>query len=391
MDKKPAKLILENGQIFNGFSLGYVGDSLGEVCFNTGMTGYQEILTDPSYCQQLIAMTYPHIGNYGTNSTDTESNQIYASGFIVKLGTEDTHWNLGDEVVTNCNWHRNDDIDIYNDSMISKEQKIWGYETNFGSLAAFAVVKIHQLMTKPTHLSWSESCSYGLVFCTAYRMLLSDNGYRIKTGDKVLIWGGAGGLGLSAIQICNLIGAKAIPVVSDEQKGKFLQEKLGVEGYINRSDKSLQFMKEGEHNPVAWRKLQSILKKEFGGPVDVVFEHPGKETMAASIYVLRKGGKVVSCAATSGYDISYDHRYLWMDSKSIIGCHFANPYESMKANDLVITKKINPFVSSVHSFEDTDQALERFVKNSGFGKVVVSVLAKDDDVTSTYNIFGALR
>lgn len=84
MDKKPAKLILENGEIFNGFSLGYVGDSLGEVCFNTGMTGYQEILTDPSYCQQLITMTYPHIGNYGTNDTDTESNQIYASGFIVK-------------------------------------------------------------------------------------------------------------------------------------------------------------------------------------------------------------------------------------------------------------------------------------------------------------------
>ena len=80
----PAKLILENGKIFNGFSLGYVGDSLGEVCFNTGMTGYQEILTDPSYCQQLITMTYPHIGNYGTNKTDTESNQIYASGFIVK-------------------------------------------------------------------------------------------------------------------------------------------------------------------------------------------------------------------------------------------------------------------------------------------------------------------
>ena len=84
MDKKAAKLILENGKIFNGFSLGYVGDSLGEVCFNTGMTGYQEILTDPSYCQQLITMTYPHIGNYGTNETDTESNQIYASGFIVK-------------------------------------------------------------------------------------------------------------------------------------------------------------------------------------------------------------------------------------------------------------------------------------------------------------------
>ena len=84
MSKKPAKLILSNGKIFNGFSLGFIGESMGEVCFNTGMTGYQEILTDPSYCKQLITMTYPHIGNYGTNDEDTESKRIYASGFIVR-------------------------------------------------------------------------------------------------------------------------------------------------------------------------------------------------------------------------------------------------------------------------------------------------------------------
>ena len=84
MNNKPAKLILENGVIFKGYSLGKIGQSSGEVCFNTGMTGYQEILTDPSYCGQLIAMTYPHIGNYGINTFDIESNKIYAKGFIVK-------------------------------------------------------------------------------------------------------------------------------------------------------------------------------------------------------------------------------------------------------------------------------------------------------------------
>ena len=76
MNKNPAKLILENGAIFNGFSLGSIGESLGEVCFNTGMTGYQEILTDPSYCQQLITMTYPHIGNYGVNDDEVESDSV---------------------------------------------------------------------------------------------------------------------------------------------------------------------------------------------------------------------------------------------------------------------------------------------------------------------------
>ena len=81
---KPAKLLLSNGRVFNGYSFGLVGETIGEVCFNTGMTGYQEILTDPSYCGQLITMTYPHIGNYGINSLDVESDKIQASGLIVK-------------------------------------------------------------------------------------------------------------------------------------------------------------------------------------------------------------------------------------------------------------------------------------------------------------------
>ena len=81
---KLTKLVLENGTIFEGKSFGYLGETIGEICFNTGMTGYQEILTDPSYCGQLVTMTQPHIGNYGINLEDIESNKIQASGFIIK-------------------------------------------------------------------------------------------------------------------------------------------------------------------------------------------------------------------------------------------------------------------------------------------------------------------
>ena len=83
-----ATILLENGIYLEGKSLGYIGLTGGELCFNTGMTGYQEILTDPSYCGQIINMTYPHIGNYGVNSKDVESNKIQCSGFIVKHATE---------------------------------------------------------------------------------------------------------------------------------------------------------------------------------------------------------------------------------------------------------------------------------------------------------------
>ena len=78
------QLILEDGSRFNGLKIGSPNMEIGEVCFNTGMTGYQEILTDPSYARQIVTMTAPHIGNYGINNEDVESNKIQASGFVIK-------------------------------------------------------------------------------------------------------------------------------------------------------------------------------------------------------------------------------------------------------------------------------------------------------------------
>ncbi len=83
-----AILLLEDGRVFKGFSFGHIGETTGEVCFNTGMSGYQEILTDPSYCKQIVTMTSPHIGNYGINSEDIESKNIQVSGFVIKEETE---------------------------------------------------------------------------------------------------------------------------------------------------------------------------------------------------------------------------------------------------------------------------------------------------------------
>ena len=82
--EKKAILLLDDGTLFNGTSFGSVGETIGEVCFNTGMTGYQEILTDPSYAKQIVTMTAPHIGNYGINSEDMESESIQVSGFVIK-------------------------------------------------------------------------------------------------------------------------------------------------------------------------------------------------------------------------------------------------------------------------------------------------------------------
>ncbi len=80
----PAILALADGTVFFGHSIGATGSTVGEVVFNTSMTGYQEILTDPSYCQQIVTLTYPHIGNYGTNEEDVESSKVHAAGLIIK-------------------------------------------------------------------------------------------------------------------------------------------------------------------------------------------------------------------------------------------------------------------------------------------------------------------
>ena len=84
LHREPAILVLKDGTVFRGTSIGAAGHSAGEVVFNTSMTGYQEILTDPSYCRQIVTLTYPHIGNTGTNSEDVEANKVYAAGLVIR-------------------------------------------------------------------------------------------------------------------------------------------------------------------------------------------------------------------------------------------------------------------------------------------------------------------
>ena len=110
---KPAVLLLEDGRVFTGQSFGYVGQTIGEVCFNTGMSGYQEILTDPSYCKQIVTMTSPHIGNYGVNPEDNESEYIQVAGFAIK-----------EETTVPSNWRSVQSIGDY-----LNEQKIVGIKS----------------------------------------------------------------------------------------------------------------------------------------------------------------------------------------------------------------------------------------------------------------------
>ena len=153
-----------------------------------------------------------------------------------------------------------------------------------------------------------------LVNSTSYRMLVSPNGTQIKQGDIVLIWGAVGGLGGFALQYVLNAGAFPICVVSSQERVR-LCETIGARWVIDRRAEGFQFWNaDGSQNTRELRRLgQKIRDLTNGEDPDVVYEHPGHDTFAASVYIARPGGSVVTCASTTGYMHEYDNRYLWMN------------------------------------------------------------------------------
>ncbi|WP_148574614.1 crotonyl-CoA carboxylase/reductase [Nocardioides caldifontis] len=302
------------------------------------------------------------------------------AGVVLKTGVGVHNWKPGDRVVAHCLSVELEHPDGHNDTMLDPEQRIWGFETNFGGLAEVALVKANQLMPKPEHLTWEEAASPGLVNSTAYRQLVSANGGNMKQGDNVLIWGASGGLGGFATQYALNGGATPICVVSNEEKAQICRA-MGAELIINRSEEGYKFWNdEGtEQDPKEWRRFGKRIRELTGGEdIDIVFEHPGRETFGASVFVTRKGGVITTCASTSGYMHEYDNRYLWMNLKRIISSHFANYRESWEANRLIAKGMIHPTVSRTYRLEETGQAALDVHHNKHQGKVGVLALAPEE-------------
>ena len=301
------------------------------------------------------------------------------AGVVLRTGPGVTVWKPGEEVVAHCLSVELESSDGHNDTMLDPEQRIWGYETNFGGLAELALVKTNQLMPKPKHLTWEEAATPGLVNSTAFRQLVSDNGASMKQGHNVLIWGASGGLGAYATQYALAGGAIPICVVSSEHKAGLCRS-MGAELIINRAAEDYQFWKDETHpGPKEWKRLGARIRELTGGEdVDIVFEHPGRETFGASVYVTRRGGTIVTCASTSGFMHEYDNRYLWMSLKRIIGSHFANYREAWQANRLIAKGMIHPTMSAVYPLEETGQAALDVHQNLHHGKVAVLCLAPQE-------------
>ncbi len=300
-----------------------------------------------------------------------------ASGVVLRVGSAVRAWKPGDRVTVHCNHLDDQDPSSHDDSMMGNNQRIWGYETNFGGLADLAVVKANALMPKPAHLSWEEAAVNALCNSTSYRVLVSANGARVKRGDVVLIWGAAGGIGAYATQYVLNGGGIPVCVVSSADKADILR-KMGVEHIIDRAAAGYQFWKdEHTHDESEWRRLGKDIRDLCGEDPDIVFEHPGRSTFGASMYVTKKGGTVVTCAATSGFMMEFDNRYFWMRLKKLVGSHFANYKESYEANRLIAKGMIHPVMSQVFDLEQTGEAAYQMHHNMHEGKIGVLCLAPE--------------
>ena len=315
-----------------------------------------------------------YIGRNKHESSHLQDFAIFgsdASGTIEKIGDNVKNWKVGDNVIIHCNIVNSEDPVIQKDGMLSESQSIWGYETNYGAFAEYTKVKSTQLIKKPDHLGWEEAASFGLTLSTAYRMLISKNGAMIRPGETCLIWGAAGGLGLFAIQLAKLAGAKVVAIVSSDEKIKICKN-LGADFVINRKkDFPARFTdNNGAPDYLAWRKVGLKLKSIKCPEIDLVFEHVGRETLGLSTYLLKRGGRIVTCAATSGFQATIDLRFLWMQLKSIIGSHFANYDEANEAANLVFDKKIVPVVYSKTNIKELPKMMDKMYSGKTHGKIV---------------------
>jgi crotonyl-CoA carboxylase/reductase len=294
-----------------------------------------------------------------------------AAGIVWAVGSKVKRWKVGDEVVIHCNQDDGDDEECNGgDPMFSSSQRIWGYETPDGSFAQFARVQDRQLMPRPQHLTWEESACYTLTLATAYRMLYGHRPHVLRPGQNVLVWGASGGLGSMAVQLIATAGAHAIGVISEDDKREFVMS-LGAKGVINRK------------NFKCWGQMPTVNTPEYtewfketrkfgaaiweitgkGNNVDFVFEHPGEATLPVSVFVVKRGGMVVICAGTTGYNLTMDARYLWMHQKRVQGSHFANLMQASQANRLVLERRIDPCMSEVFPWNDIPKAHMRMWKN----------------------------
>jgi len=296
-----------------------------------------------------------------------------AAGIVLRVGASVKRWSVGDRVVVAPGWMDLEDPLSQVDGVLPLGQRAWGYETNFGGLAHYAVARSSQLLPKPRHLSWEECACNTLCALTAYRMVVSARGAQMKQGDVVLIWGATGGVGSYAVQFVRNGGGIAVGVVNRDEKAQLL-EKMGCDLVIRRDELGLDELASAEVGEVVGKEIRRCL----GEDPHIVVDHIGRKTFGASVYLARRGGAVVTCGSSTGYQHQFDNRYLWMNLKRIIGSHGGNWQEAWETNRLVERGTVVPTLSKVYPLARAAEAARLIQLNRHVGKIGILCLAEEE-------------
>jgi crotonyl-CoA carboxylase/reductase len=295
------------------------------------------------------------------------------SGIVFAVGDAVTNVEVGDEVIVHSGWWSRDDPWVLSgrDPMLAESTRIWGYQTNYGSYCQFARAQAHQCIPKPERLTWEEAGCFLLCGSTAYRMLMGWPPNVVESGDVVLVWGAAGGLGSMALELTRALGGRAVAVVSDEERRVFAQEH-GAVGVIDRRQfshwgplpdtKDARAYGEWAKGARAFGKAIWDVLGERTSP-RIVFEHPGEATLPSSCFVCATGGMMVICAGTSGYNVTMDLRYVWMRQKRLQGSHLANDEQAAAITKLVADGLVDPCLSRTYDFDQIPECHQLMLDN----------------------------
>jgi len=275
------------------------------------------------------------------------------AGVIAEIGTNINNFNIGDEVII-VPFKTCETCEFCNSGQeqLCKKYYIRGEHLD-GCQSEYVAINENYILPKPANISFPEAAAFPLAYMTAYHMLKTKADLQAK--QSVLIWGASSGIGSGAIQIAKNIGAKTITTVSSDDN-KHYAKNLGADFVINYKDEKV---------------AEIITEITEGKGVDVVFEHPGKSTFLTSMRVLKTGGKIVTCGATTGPIINLDLRHVFIKHQQIIGSTMGNKNDLIELIELINQNKIKPIVSKTLPYTEIKEAHRILEESKQLGKIVI--------------------
>ncbi len=267
------------------------------------------------------------------------------AGEILEAGAGVKDWKRGDRVLVNP---------------LNREKGLMG-EMMHGGLAELCLVAQHQLIRIPDGVTYEQAASLPVAYGTAHRMLITHQ--TVKAGDKVLVLGASGGVGTGCVLLAKMLGAEVIACASSADKIERLRA-LGADHAIN--------YKETDFSKWVVEKFGKPQRRTYEGGVDVVVNFTGGDTWAPTLRCVKRGGKILVCGATAGYDPKEDLRYLWSFELQVIGSNSFYDDNLKALMELIAQGKMKPVIDKVLPLERAAEGLRLIESREVFGKVVVT-------------------